>query len=172
MKTKKIFTVLTALLLIFAAGVTAAEAARLPKAFPKFSTKDINGRNITNAIFAQSEITMINFWATWCGPCVQEMPDLAKMYEELGEGMIGVLIDADDRGAIDKAKQILKRAGADFPQLRPSKEMSSLINAIDAIPTTIFVDSDGNIVGKPVVGARSSREYMRAMLAAWEEVYE
>jgi len=171
MNTKKIFTVLTALLLICAAAVTAAVAAGLPKTFPTFSTKNLEGETVTNSIFAQSEITMINFWATWCGPCVMEMPELAQMYEELGEGMVGVLLDADDRGAIDKAKQILTKAGADFPQLRPSREMSSLINSIVAIPTTIFVDSNGNIVGQTVVGARSSGEYMRARLAAWEAAY-
>ena len=168
MKARKIFTILAAVLLI----VAAAEAARLPSAFPNFSTKDLDGKTVTNSIFGQSEITMINFWATWCGPCVAEMPDLAKMYNELGEGMVGVLMDADDRGAIDKANQILKKAGANFPQLRPSKEMYSLFNAIDAIPTTIFVDSNGKIVGQTVVGSRSSREYLQAMMTAWKDAYE
>jgi len=169
MNTKKFFTALAALLLILVAGVTAADAASMPSRFPNFSTRDLSGRTVTNAIFAESEITMINFWATWCPPCIEEMPDLAEMYDALGEGLIGVLVDADDRGAIDRAHQILRTAGANFPQLLPSKDMDSVLNLIDAIPTSIFVDSNGNIVGSTVVGARSSREYMRLMLTALEE---
>ena len=166
---KKAFAVLTALFVIFTAGGI-AEA----KKFPGFSTKDLDGKTITNAVFAENEITMINFWATWCPPCIAEMPDLAKLDDALedtdGEGgLIGILIDADDRGAIRKAEQILDKADAYFPQLRPSKEMKSILDSIDAIPTSIFVDSEGNIVGPTIVGSRSMREYLAAMATALKE---
>jgi len=169
MKTKRISVILTALLLTFMVGAI-AEAARLPKAFPEFSTSDLDGRIFTNAIFAENEITMINFWATWCPPCIAEMPDLAELAEilektNLEAGLIGVLLDADDRGAIRKAEQILDKAKAHFTQLRPNNEMRSILDAIDAIPTTIFVDSKGNIVGQAIVGARSSQAYLDAIFA-------
>ena len=140
--------------------------------FPDFTTTDLNGRTVTNDIFAESEITMVKFWTTWCRACVVEKPTLATLYNELGEGMIGILLDADDRGAIENARQILNNAGVTYPQLRPSREMQALLRSIRVIPTAIFVDSRGNIVGETIVGSRSPQAYMQAMLAAREEAHE
>jgi hypothetical protein len=66
----------------------------------------------------------------------------------------------------------LLKSEAYFTQLRPSKEMQKILDAIDAIPTSIFVDSSGNIVGPTVVGSRSKVEYQRMMLVALEEARE
>jgi thiol-disulfide isomerase/thioredoxin len=165
--TKKLFAALAVLFMVLAAG-GAAEA----KKFPKFSTKDLDGDVITSDIFAESEITMINFWATWCPPCIAEMPDLAELDDFLDDhpgALIGILLDAEDRGAIQRAEEILEDAEAYFTNLRPSKEMKSILDTIDAVPTSIFVDSGGNIVGPTVVGARNKNEYLRAMLSALEE---
>ena len=166
---KKIFALLTAMFLVIAACGT-AEANK----FPRFSTKDLDGDVVTSDIFAESEVTMINFWATWCPSCIAELPDLAELDEIFedtdGEcALIGILIDADDRGAIRKAEEILYDADAYFIQLRPSKEMQSILDSIEAFPTSIFVDSRGNIVGPTIVGARSKREYMAATALALNE---
>jgi len=177
MKIREFFVVLTVFFMFFwMSGLV--EAAGMPLKFPAFSTKDLDGRAVTDSIFAENEITMINFWATWCPPCVAEMPDLGELAKTLLEdsdrkdALIGILLDADDRGALEKARQILSKSGAGFPILRPSSEMQSIIGAIDAIPTTIFVDSEGNIVGSAVIGARSSQAYLQAISAAWKEAYE
>ena len=161
--------VLAALFAIFAASGT-AEAYK----FPGFSTKDLDGNVVTNEIFAKNEITMINFWATWCPPCIHELPDLAYMGDVLAEtdgegGLIGILLDSD---AIQRAKDLLSTAEASFPQLLPSSEMNSLLRTITAIPTSIFVDSKGNIVGPTVIGARSAQQYMAEMRKALEEARE
>jgi len=177
MKIRELFVVLTVFFMLFwMSGLV--EAAGMPSKFPAFSTKDLDGRAVTDSVFTENEITMINFWATWCPPCVAEMPDLGELAKTLLEdsdrkgALIGILLDVDDRGALEKARQILTKSGADFPILRPSSEMHSMIRAIDAIPTTIFVDSAGNIVGSAVIGARSSQAYLQAMSAAWKEAYE
>ena len=169
---KKYFVLLTALFVVLTAAV-AAETAEAKK-FPVFTTMNLDGDVVTSDIFAENEVTMINFWATWCPPCIAEMPDLAELGKALDDtggesGLIGILLDVDDRGAIMKAEKILGDAKARFTQLRPSKEMQNILNSINAIPTSIFVDSKGNIVGPTVVGARGASDYMKAMQLALAE---
>ena len=174
LSTKKIFVFVAALVVILMT-VGMIEAARLPKTFPKFSTENLNGDIVTNEIFWKNDVTMINFWATWCPPCVAEMPDLAKLDGILGDmdesvGLIGILIDADGRGAIQQAEKILNNAKANFPQLRPNGEMRGLLGAISAIPTSIFVDPSGNIVGPTMVGANSAEGYLAGFRDALKEI--
>ena len=168
---KTIYAVAILAALFAAFSVSGAEES---KNFPRFSTRDLDGNLVTNNIFAKNEVTMINFWATWCPPCIRELPDLAQMGKALaetnGEGaLIGVLLDAGDRGVTQRAKSLLKSAGASFPHLLPNDDMKSILGTVSAIPTSIFVDSHGNIVGPTVVGARSASEYMAAMKTALEE---
>ena len=165
MKAGKIFVALVALFLILgAAGF--AEA----REFPQFSTTNFNDEVITNAIFAESDITMVYFWATWCPPCVAGKPVLAELYKSLGgKGLIGILIDVDNQ---ERAQQILNSAEADFPQLRMNREIEPFIRAIGSIPTSIFVNSEGNIVGPTIVGSRSSQDYLRMIQAARENTNE
>ena len=167
MKMGKFFVILTALFVILGTA-RIAEAGK----FPEFSTTDLNGEIITNAIFAESDITMIYFWATWCPPCVAGKPVLAEMYEKNLErkGLIGILIDMNNR---ERAQQILSGAGAGFPQLRVSQEMESITRSVTGtgIPASIFVDSEGNIVGPKILGSRSSQVYLQAIQAAREEAY-
>ena len=149
------------LLLIIAVTIlltgTWSEAAR----FPDFSAKTLEGQDVTNDIFSEKKLTIINFWATWCPPCVGEMPDLGILGRSMPENtqLIGVLLDAKDKGATEKANEILRKAKADFPQLIPSSEMNAVLSGINAIPTTIFVDANGHIVGNPIVGSRSEEKY-------------
>ena len=155
-ETKRLWMVTAVCLLLAALGQ--AEAAEY---FPKFSSKTLGGEDVTNAVFSGKKLTMVNLWATWCPPCVQEMPDLGRLGRAMPEGtqLIGLLLDASDSGAIQKANAILSQAKADFPQIRPSKEMTSFLDSVDAIPTTFFVDSEGRIVGDAVVGSRSEKSY-------------
>jgi thiol-disulfide isomerase/thioredoxin len=129
--------------------------------FPAFSSKSIDGKSVTGAIFSEKKLTMVNIWTTWCPPCIGEMPDLGNLGRTMPEGsqLVGIILDADDPGAVDSAKKILKKANAGFLQLLPADDMTPVLNEVEAIPTTIFVDSSGKIVGKPLVGARSEKAY-------------
>ncbi|MDR1020138.1 MAG: TlpA family protein disulfide reductase [Synergistaceae bacterium] len=129
--------------------------------FPAFSTQDIDGKEVTGAIFADKKLTVVNIWTTWCPPCIGEMPDLGKLARSMPEGsqLIGVILDAYDPGALDEAGKILSKAGAQFPQLLPSDEMAPVLDEVEAIPTTVFVDASGKIVGNPLVGSRSEEAY-------------
>jgi thiol-disulfide isomerase/thioredoxin len=141
-------------------------AADAGEVFPEFSSQTLDGTTVTNAIFAGKKLTMINIWATWCGPCISEMPDLGTLARSMPEGtqLVGILEDAYyDSGAVGEAKTIISRANANFPHILPVDEMMPYLGIVDAIPWTIFVDSDGRIVGDPCIGSHSAAGYRRAL---------
>ena len=122
-----------------------------------FSSKTIGGQDIDSSVFQDNKLTMVNIWATWCGPCVNELPELQKLYENLpeGVGMLGICTDGADEA--EMAKKILEKAGVKYDNVAANEEMTSgFLANIQAYPTTIFVDSEGNIVGDPYEGAPSS----------------
>jgi thiol-disulfide isomerase/thioredoxin len=144
---------------VFASPAFAAEL------FPAFSSRTLGGETVSNAIFADAKLTVINIWATWCPPCLAEIPDLGRLGHSMPEGsrLVGILFDAGESGAMDDAKKILADADADFVQIFPVEEMTSFLEGIDAIPTTIFVNARGEIVGEPLVGSRSEKDYRAAI---------
>jgi thiol-disulfide isomerase/thioredoxin len=136
---------------VFAGAAGAAE-------FPAFSSQSSTGESVSEAVFADAKLTMINIWATWCPPCLDEMPDLGRLGRSMPEGsrLVGIILDSD---AMEDAKKILTEAKADFLQIIPVKEMAPVLDEIDAIPTTIFVDSRGQLVGPVLVGSRAEGDY-------------
>ncbi|MDR1741976.1 MAG: TlpA family protein disulfide reductase [Synergistaceae bacterium] len=133
--------------------------------FPAFSSQTIEGAPVTDAVFAEKRLTMVNMWATWCPPCVGEMPDLAELARDMPEGsqLVGIVMDVSvgDVGtpAHAKAKAILSQAGADFMQILRSDDMTPYLSGVRSIPATIFVNSEGRVIEQPLVGARSASEY-------------
>lgn len=134
--------------------------------FPEFESVTIAGDSIDASIFAEAEVTMVNIWGTFCGPCINEMPDLAELYEELPEecALVGVLTDVytDENMEIinlDTAIQIVEETGVTYNNIIPDAVLFQfLAENITGVPTTLYVDSKGNILGG-VVGARSKDEY-------------
>ena len=132
-----------------------------------FETKDLNGNPVNSAdLLRDKKVTMINFWATWCPHCVEELPELEELSKELeaqGCQMIGVCEDADDSG--DDARQILSENGVTYTNIELTKQMYPMMPH-KAIPTTYFVGSDGKILTKPVIG-KISRSIMRGLQRHW-----
>ncbi len=129
--------------------------------FPEFETVTINGDTIDSSIFAEADITMINIWGTFCGPCIKEMPDLAELYNELPEGcaLIGIVTDVYGEENLDKAVEIVTQTGVTYDNIVPDDALYQFLAAnISGVPTTLYIDTDGNILGG-VVGARSKEEY-------------
>lgn len=142
---------------------SAACAAEKVDSLPAFSSKTISGENVDSNIFASANITMLNIWATWCPPCVGEMPSLGELGRSMPEGsqLVGLLLDAapNDVKTITKAQDILKKSEADFVQILATKDLEPYLGRnVKAIPTTIFVNSNGKILGR-LVGAHSGSEY-------------
>lgn len=126
--------------------------------FPAFTTKDLAGNTVTEGIFAGKKVTVINIWGTFCPPCIGEMPELAEWARSMPEGaqLMGIVCDVGgegDKETIGEAQKIMRKAGGDFVNLIPNGEIMKYLETVEAVPTTIFVDEKGNILGKPVIGA-------------------
>ncbi|MDR1978813.1 MAG: TlpA family protein disulfide reductase [Synergistaceae bacterium] len=161
---KKFVLPLLAIVVLFALSAGAANASQapdMPGEFPKFSSRGLNDDIVTHAIFADKKLTVLNIWTTWCPPCLEEMPDLGRLGRSMPEGsqLAGIILDAEDSETADQAKNILAKAQADFLQILPVEDMSPVLGKVLAIPTTIFVNSQGKIIGTPLVGSRSEEDY-------------
>ena len=128
-----------------------------PVNMPQFTTKDMDGNKVTNDIFAEYDLTVVNFWATYCNPCIDELPELAEWKKELPDNvnLIGLLVDVDEKGSdqYKLAEKIIKETGADYQHLLATEEFDDLISDLVGVPTTFFVDSTGKIIGEPFAGA-------------------
>lgn len=150
------FTITLAVLVAAMAGTAFAADA-----FPAFKSYNLAGEEVSQEVFAGKKLTMINFWGTYCPPCIGEMPDLGKLGRSMPEGtqLVGIVIDVGDKETFEEAIEITKNANADFTNILISHEMVPYLETIVGVPTTIFVDAKGNIVGNPIVGARSEKAY-------------
>lgn len=136
-----------------------------------FSATDLNGSPVTSEIFAKNKITMLNIWGTFCPPCIREMPDLTKLNEAnkaKGVEVAGIVIDILDRkGNVDPriknaADAIIKQTGANYTHIVPNPAMlSGFLRNIQAVPATIFVDSNGVQLGEMYLGARSQKDWQK-----------
>ena len=138
---------------------TAPESSEAGNTTLSFSTVDLDGQPVTSEdLFSNNKITMVNIWGTFCGPCINEMPELEKLYAEFtgqGCGIIGIVGDAagvDDESIISDAKSIIADTGVTYPNILPWDGLQDQLS-FNAFPTTYFVDSKGTVIGAPVVGA-------------------
>ena len=136
-------------------------------------TVDIDGKEFSGKDFSDYDLTMVNVFATWCSPCVQEIPDLAEIQKEMkdkGVNIVGVVTDTVDQTgenqeALEKAKLIRERSKAEYPFLIPDKSnFNGRLSGIQAFPETFFVDKKGQIVGETYSGSHNKK--------AWLEIIE
>ena len=136
-----------------------------------FTAQTLDGKTADASIFAGSKLTMVNVWATYCGPCLNEMPDiaaLAQKYADQGFQVVGIISDvypsssdgsytADD---LTTAKELVAQTGASYQHLLPSQDLyNALLMNVQYVPTTLFIDSNGNQIGEAYVGAHSSDDW-------------
>lgn len=122
-----------------------------------FETKTLTGETFTEKDFAKKDVTAINCWSVSCGPCVEEMPELAKFSEKLPENIRLITLCLDSEEEIPEAKSILKEAGfTGTTILMGNGDMEKLNSHILYTPTTIFVDGEGNIIGNAVIGGQEN----------------
>ena len=132
-----------------------------------FETVDLNGNPISSeALFAQNKVTMINIWATTCGPCIEEMPELEEInreFQEKGGAIVGLVDDVwmNNTKYLDEAQAIVEDTGVTYMNLCAWDGYDDVLQAV-ATPTTYFVNSQGKILGNPIMGA-SPIEYRARM---------
>ena len=127
-----------------------------------FQSQTLDGEDVTNDIFSGSELTMVNIWATYCGPCIEEMPDLGEIsrsYDKSQFQIVGIVSDVTKPNDAT-AEKIIKETKADYTHIIDSKSLEKgLLSSLDAVPTTVFVDKNGNILGDPYIGSRSKSDW-------------
>ncbi len=144
--------------LAFVAG-RAVPAVQPSSAAPDFTLRTLGGPNMRLAE-QRGRVVMINFWATWCGPCRQEMPQLSRIYDKYrGSGFVlmGVNVDDDVRNATEVAAKL----AVSFPVLLDTDKAVSKLYDLTTMPSTVLVDRDGKV-----------RFLHRGYLAGYEDTYD
>lgn len=139
-----------------------------------FNAIDLKGNDICSDIFKESKITMINVWATSCKPCINEMPDIQELIDELKDkevniiGIVGDTIDSDFKEVkenIALAIKIVDAKNISYTNLINNEMIAKDIPVI-AYPTTLIVDNTGNVIGEIIIGVKTKEEYKQIILDA------
>ena len=132
-----------------------------------FETLDMEGNTVSAGIFGETKLTMVNVWATYCNPCLREMPGLGELAGEYAPeefrivGVISDVMEGADQKSIDLAASLIEQTGADYPHLLLNESLYyALLMDVTAVPTTFFINENGEILDT-VVGAMEK--------SAWEE---
>ena len=132
-----------------------------------FTCQDMDGNIVSETVFSEAKLTMVNVWATYCNPCLREMSGLGELAGEYEAGefqIIGIISDvmegADD-ATMDNAAALIEMTGANYTHLLLNESVFyALLTEVTAVPTTFFVDENGEVVDT-VIGAMEK--------TAWEE---
>ncbi|MDE5596738.1 MAG: TlpA family protein disulfide reductase [Lachnospiraceae bacterium] len=166
-----VFIILTALLSGCTKDNTNITAENAPVSEPEqadlaidFEGTDIEGNVVTSDIFSQSKLTMVNVWATYCNPCLSEMPGLGELADEFDAEefqIIGIISDVVEGEEQELAEDLIKQTQAEYTHLLLNESIyNALLTDVAAVPTTFFIDENG-VVLDTVVGAMKK--------SAWEE---
>ena len=141
------------------AAVLPAAAVAPASMAPDFTLRTMGGPNL-RLQEQRGQVVLVNFWATWCGPCRKEMPHLNRLYEKYrGSGftLLGVNVDDDARNAVELAGKL----GVKFPVLLDTDKKASKLYDLSAMPATVLIDRDGRV-----------RYVHRGYLDGYEDTYD
>jgi thiol-disulfide isomerase/thioredoxin len=135
-----------------------------PEAAPEFHLKTLDGKPLSLASW-RGKVILLNFWATWCGPCRAEIPDLIALQTKYKDRLqiIGLVVDSDDEGEV---RDVVREEGINYPNALSSNEVRGQYGGIAALPTSFVLDDQGRVVQKHV-GLRNPVLYeveVRALL--------
>lgn len=145
---RKIFLLI--LILILTSGISFAKKAA------DFTFKDLSGKDVSLADF-KGKVIILNFWATWCGPCIYEMPDLEKLYQKYhqeGLQVIGLTLQSPKK----QVPQKIAQAGVTYPILLDAEEAVESYGPFSSIPQTYIIDRQGEIVAE-IIGMQSYSQF-------------
>lgn len=134
--------------------------------FPDFEEKDLDGKALSIANY-KGKVVLVDFWATWCGPCVGELPNVLKAYEAnhaKGFEIIGISLDQDEK----KLRDFIKDRKMPWQQFFDGKGWGNKLAAkygVNSIPATYLLDGEGKIIGKDLRGDALSEAVTKALIA-------
>ena len=123
---------------------TAATTEHQPMLAPDFTVFDREGNSHKLSDFFGKPI-VLNFWASWCGPCKMEMPDFNEKYQELGEDIQFLMINMTDgdRETVEIASEFVAGQGYSFPVFYDTAQHAAMVYGVYSLPTTFFIDAEG-----------------------------
>jgi len=118
---------------------------------PDFTVYDIDGNAVKLSDHFGKPI-VLNFWASWCGPCKMEMPDFNEKYQELGEEVHFLMINVTDgsRETVESASAFIAEQGYVFPVFYDTTSMAAMTYGAYSLPSTYFIDAEGHAVARAV----------------------
>ncbi|WP_369298831.1 TlpA family protein disulfide reductase [uncultured Neglectibacter sp.] len=129
-----------------------------------FEGVDLEGNAVSDEVFSQSKLTMVNVWATYCNPCLREMPELGELaaeYKKEEFQIIGIVSDVMEGNDQTLVESLVQQTGADYTHLLLNESLyNALLTDVSAVPTTFFLDENGEVLDT-VIGAMEK--------SAWEE---
>ncbi len=143
----------TAVLLCFSSAIFAAQEqqatirfVRHPDPAPEFKLSGLDGKPVTLAD-SHGKVILLNFWATWCGPCRAEIQDLVELQNKYKDRLqiLGLVVDEDDADAI---KDFVEKVGINYPVALATNDIRMQYGGIAALPTSFLLDAEGRIVQK------------------------
>ena len=166
---KKLMALVLALVFCLAGAAAAEDGPSvygLGDTLEDFTVTTWDGRTVTlSALLREKQMVLINFWATWCGPCQSEMPAFDDAWKEYGDRVAFMMVDLTDgsRDTVDSAKAFIADKGYSFPVYFDTEYSGARTYGVSSIPATVLVDGDGYVVSTHV-GAMSADSLM-SMLA-------
>lgn len=141
-----------------------------------FESQDMEGNTITQEICTSAKLTMINVWATYCNPCLREMPELGELAGEYDAGdfqLIGIISDVlvgQEEESLEYAAGLIEETGADYPHLLLNESLYyGLLQGVTAVPTTFFLNEEGEVLDV-VVGAMDKSHWKEKIDGLLEEL--
>jgi len=129
-------------------GPVTVELLKEPQAVADFTLVALDGRRLSSADW-KGKVVLVNFWATWCGPCRAEIPDLVALQSKYGDQLVVVGI-SEDEGPVDQVRKFVADYKVNYPVAMTTPEMQKIFPGVTALPTTFILDRDGRMVQKHI----------------------
>lgn len=168
MKNKRIFLAILSVLLIVALTGCSGSGE-----FGSFTASTLDGGSFSGKDMGKKDLTVINFWGTFCSPCIAEMPDLAAFEKALPDNVQLITVCVDAEGNEETAKEILNYAGYEGITLVDGDDsFKEMLKVAQAIPITIFIGPDGEQIGEGILGMQQDLKgaYLSAINSALKEL--
>lgn len=151
------------------AAMAAKSEMALPKlgAAPQWKLQDIAGKPVTAADF-KGKVVVVDFWATWCPPCREEVPGYVELQNKYGkDGLMIVGVSLDQAGP-EVVKAFAAKYGVNYPMVMGDEAVVTAFGGIEALPTTFLIDAQGQIRDRKV-GMESKEDYEKKIVAVLGE---